>query len=122
MASILNAIPVKRADVAAIVSATFPDYRGRKIKVLATESETIHDLNWSGGSRSEYRSCTLRGQYIGGADRYNQQAPWANQGEGKSVPIPPGAVLVRHSIFCGKDVGLTIYVNPADMPKLLPAT
>ena len=26
---------------------------------------------------------------------------------------------VRHSIFCGKDWGLTIYVNPANMPKLI---
>jgi hypothetical protein len=118
----MDSIAVKRADVAQVVSATFPEYRGRKIKVQAAADVMLHDLNWSGGSRSQYRTCTLEGRYIGGADKANARAPWDNQGaEGARVPIPAGAVVVRHSMFCGKDTGLTIYVNPADMPKLLPA-
>ena len=116
-----DSISVKRQDVAAIVAATFPDYKGRKIKVSSRANIVLTDLNWSGGTRSQYRTCTIAGQGLGGADRYNAQAPWANQAEGKSVPVPPGAVIVEHSMFCGKDGGLRIYVNPADMPKLLPA-
>jgi hypothetical protein len=56
---------VKRQDVAAIVNATFGDYRGRKIRVGAAEKVSICDLNWSGGTRSQYRACTLTGQRLG---------------------------------------------------------
>ena len=38
-----------------------------------------------------------------------------------TIPIPPGAVVVKHTYFCGKDCGLTIYINPADMPAQLTA-
>lgn len=114
-----DAISVTRKDVPAIVINTFPDYRGRKIRIQPTDTVTLCDLNWSGGSRSQYRTCTIAGDVIGSADRYNMAAPWAHQAEGASVPIPQGAVVVRHSIFCGKDTGLTIYVNPADMPNLI---
>ena len=114
------AINVTRNDVSAIVRATFPHYKGRKFRVQAKEKVTLSDLNWSGGTRSEYRACTLDGCHTGGADSYNRMAPWENQAEGKSLPIPSGFVVVEHSIFCGKDTGLRIYVNPADMAKLLP--
>lgn len=113
-------IKVTRADVARIVDATFPDYRGRKIRVRPATHESLQDLNWSGGSRSQYRACTLDGRTLGTGDAYNALAPWDNrQVEGQSVPVPPGAVMVRHTIFCGKDTGLTITCNPADMPRLL---
>jgi len=39
----------------------------------------------------------------------------------QEVVVVPGFVIVEHSIFCGKDMGLTFYVNPADIVKLLPA-
>jgi hypothetical protein len=50
------------------------------------------------------------------------QAPWNNQAEGVTLPVMPGTVLVEHCLFCGTDLGLRIYCNPADMPKLLPAS
>jgi hypothetical protein len=34
--------------------------------------------------------------------------------------MPPNVIVVEHSIFCGKDVGITIYVRPANLAKLLP--
>jgi hypothetical protein len=115
-------IKVKKADVARIVAATFPDYRGQKVRVRPATSESLQDLNWSGGSRSQYRACTLDGCPLGSSAEYHTYAPWdSRQVEGQSVPIPPGSVMVRHSIFCGKDTGLTITCHPDDMPKLLPA-
>jgi hypothetical protein len=115
----LNYTNVKRNEVAAIVNATFGDYRGRKIRVAPTETVHISDLNWSGGTRSQYRACTLDGRSLGGMDRYNAMAPWANPAEGASLPLVPGACVVEHSIFCGKDSGLRIYVHPDDMPRLI---
>lgn len=117
----MEMINVRRDDVARIVAATFPGYRGRKIRVGAREKVGLHDLNWSGGSRSEYRAVTLDGIPLGSTAKYAAMAPWAHHAEGATLPVPEGACIVEHSIFCGKDTGLRIYVNPADMPKLLPA-
>jgi len=113
-------------DVVAIVAATFPQYRRKKVWIRAAETVTLSDLNWSGGTRSEYRSCTLPGvtgkaQVGGSMDRYHQRAPWDNPAEGQTVPIPQGMVVVRGGHFCGKESMLTLHVHPADMPKYLPA-
>jgi hypothetical protein len=47
-------------------------------------------------------------------------APWENVAEGKTLPVPQGYVVVRGGHVCGKASILTITVNPADMPRLLP--
>jgi len=112
-------IKVSKKDVAAIVTATFPEYTGRKFKVNASGRVMLLDLNWSGGSRSQYRAATLDGKSLGGMDRWNHVWPGHNIAEGKTLDIPAGATVVRHSIFMGRDSGLTIFVNPNDMPRLL---
>jgi hypothetical protein len=119
-----NAEPIKvtRQQVEPLVRATFPDYRGRKLRVEARTSVSLQDLNWSGGSRTQYRACTLDGQPTGNSNKYHAMAPWdSRQVEGQSLPVPSGFAVVRHTIFCGKDLGLTVTINPADMPRLLPA-
>jgi len=113
-------IAVKRNDVAPIVNGSFPQYRGRKYRIVASETVTLTDLNWSGGTRSQYRAVMLDGKPLGNADRFNQVAPWANPAEGITIPIPVGTCVVEHTMFCGKDLGIKVWVNPADMPKLLP--
>lgn len=119
----MSAIKVKIIQVRPLVAATFPQYKGRKIVVEPATEVCLYDLNWSGGSRNQYHACDLTGAPLGSMDRWNATAPWVwvNAAEGKSIPLPPGAVVVRSTIFSGTDCGLTIYVNPADMPKLLPA-
>jgi hypothetical protein len=111
----------KDRGIALIVKATFPSYKRKKVLVRASETITFSDLNWSGGTRSEYRACTLAGHGLGSMDKYHALAPWdPRQVEGQSVPIPQGSVVVRGGYFCGKESLLTIHVNPADMPKYLP--
>lgn len=111
----------KEPSIVAIVRATFPHYRRKTVYVRASETIQFQDLNWSGGTRSEYRACTVNGQAAGSMDRYHQYAPWdARQVEGKEIPIPPGMIVVRGGHFCGKESILTLHVNPADMPKYLP--
>jgi hypothetical protein len=108
----------KDPTIRAIVNATFPGYRRRKVLIRACEEVGLDDLNWSGGTRSEYRTCTLDGQPVGSSARYNAMAPWdAGQIEGKQLPIPQGFLVVRGGYFCGKESLLSIYVNPADMPR-----
>lgn len=116
-------IKARKADVAPLVAATFPTYKGRTFRVRAATEIRLDDLNWSGGTRSQYRACTLSGQPLGSADRYNAMAPWdRNQIEGQTLPIAPGAVVVEHTIFCGTDTGILIIIHPDDMPKFLPTT
>jgi hypothetical protein len=111
----------KDATIAPIVRATFPDYRRQKVYVRAAETVTLTDLNWSGGTRSEYRACKTDGEFIGSTDRFHQYAPWdGRQVEGLAVPVPRGSIVVRGGHFCGKESVLCLHVNPADMPKLLP--
>lgn len=110
-------------DFAAIIKATFPDYRGKKITIDTSGRVHFYDLNWIGGTRSEFKACTLGGQPLGSSARYNAMAPWdPQQIEGKSVDVPQGCVMVRGGYFCGKPSMLTITCNPADMPKLLPSS
>jgi hypothetical protein len=112
----------KDASIARIVKATFPSYKRKKVMVRAAKSVELQDLNWSGGTRSEYRACTIDGRELGDSAKFNAMAPWDRRNpEGQSVPIPAGAVMVRGGYFCGKESLLCIYVNPADMPKYLPA-
>jgi hypothetical protein len=117
----INPIAVTKKEVAALVMGTFPSYRGRKFRIYASDTIVLSDLNWSGGTRSQYRAITIEGFPVGSTDIYNQMAPWDNPAEGMVFPIPPGVCVVEHCMFCGKDLGLKIWVNPADMPKLLPA-
>jgi len=115
-------IEVQTKDVAQIIKATFPSYRKRKVYIRASETVSLQDLNWSGGTRSEYRACTLDGQSVGSLARFNAMAPWdSRQVEGVSLPLMAGAVVVRGGYFCGKESTITIHVHPADMPKYLPA-
>ena len=111
---------VNRTDVEPIINATFPGYRGTKIRVKAAESVTLTDLNWSGGGRSQYAGCDLaQGKGTGDASAGNAAHPWHNPYEGAVVPLQPGLALVQHTVFAGKDLGLTIHVHPSMLPKFL---
>jgi hypothetical protein len=37
-----------------------------------------------------------------------------------NVTLKPGFAVLEHSIFCGKDMGLTFYLHPDNATKLLP--
>jgi hypothetical protein len=37
-----------------------------------------------------------------------------------TVALEAGRAIVCHKVFCGKDMGLTIYVHPSNLAKLLP--
>lgn len=111
---------VSKKDVAAVVAATFPEYKGKKFFIQAAATVTLYDLNWCEGTRNQYHASTISGQKIGNGQKLNAVAPWNNQAEGATVQIPQGAVIVCNSIHCGRECGLTVYVNPADMAALLP--
>lgn len=97
-------------------------YNGQKFKAVVCETVDIpSDAGlWSGGSRELYSVVTLDDgmKLLPGQDA----APWnRNYHNRREIMLQPGVVVVRHSIFCGKDTGLTFYVHPENATKLLPA-
>ena len=101
-----------------IIKATFPDYRKRTVYVQSSDKGRISDVNWSGGTRKEYRACTIDGRPLQNQVDMHGPAPWDNPFEGLEINIPPGMVMVEGGHFCGKVATLFITVNPVDLPLL----
>ncbi len=114
-------IRIKTKEVRHLVDATFPDYRRREVVIDARESVTFHDLNWDGGTKSEYRACGIDGSTNDRRLDMGRPAPWANPYEGLTVQIPIDCVIAQCGFFCGRPSTLWLFVNPANMPKFLPA-
>lgn len=108
---------VKKAQVKDILAATFPGYKGRTFKVEFAPTVTFHDTNWGGGSRNKYIAVKSDGRTA----MLHVPAPWVNTIEGKTIDLPKDVLMVKHTVFCGKDLGITIYASPVHLPKWLTA-
>jgi hypothetical protein len=98
-------------------------YQGKKFQAVVCESTTIPaDAGlWDGGSRETFRVVELAtGRAINPPGINQASAPWDKR-ESVTVDLQNGYAVVRHSMFCGKDMGLTFYVHPDNAQKLLPA-
>lgn len=97
-------------------------YSGNKYKAEIRESVTINGQAgiWDGGSRETYSVVRIAdGKALEPVDR--NAAPWDSSRKDVRVTLEPGIAVVRHSIFCGKDMGLTFYVTAGDAAPMLPA-
>ena len=97
-------------------------YTGKKFKaVVCTEMTIPMDAGlWSGGSRAEYSAINLEnGKSM--PFQGSNLAPWDGGRRDHKVTIVPGMAVVLHSMFCGKDMGLTFYIHPDNATKMLPA-
>jgi len=111
----MTTIKLKKSQVRQILQMTFPEYRGRKYKIEFRDTVTFYDTNWSGGTRNTYRFVRADGKV---AD-LPVAAPWANPAERLTVEVPPDVLVVRHSFFCGQDMGITITAHPCHLPRWL---
>ena len=109
-------IKLNKAQVRDILEATFPEYRGRTFKVEFAETITFWDTYWSGGTKNTYVAILSDGRTA----RLNVPAPWLSTVEGETTELLVDMLIVKHAIFCGKDLGITIYAHPAHLPKWLP--
>lgn len=74
---------------------------------------------WSGGSRDVYHALEINtGRQVSVTDTFS--APWDDSRKDKRIDLRPGFAIVRHTIFCGKDLGLTFFVHPDNAAQLLP--
>jgi len=116
---IMEYITVKTKDIKPIIQATFPKYKKREVILEVTEKVTFHNLNWSGGTRSEYRACDIAGNPVDSKVNINRPAPWQNPYEGTTINLPVNTVIVQSGFFCGKQIKAVVFIHPANMPKLL---
>lgn len=107
-------IPTKEVkDIARLIG-----YRKKTVCVKPATEHTMHGVNWSGGSRTQYTMVDLRTMKALTPD-LGRPPPWANPAEGAKVEIPPDCVLIAHGIFCGKPATAFMYVHPDSMPRML---
>ncbi len=73
---------------------------------------------WSGGTRELYFAVNL----LNGESMELPGQRLYFDGRSKHIAnLVPGLVIVRHSVFCGRDSGLTFYLHPSNATAMLPA-
>jgi DNA-directed RNA polymerase subunit K/omega len=106
-------------ELAPLIAKTFPNYKGRKFRVSATERPVNTISSWCGGSKDFFvlvNLATMETQPV--PENGNVFTPALNR---DGVIVPPNFVIVEHTIFCGKDLGLTFHVHPGTMAPMLMA-
>lgn len=97
-------------------------YTGKQFRAVVTDSVTIPSYAglWDGGSRDTYRVVRMAdGAELPASD--NMSAPWDNSRRDRKVDLCRGICVIKHTIFSGKDMGLTIYATSHDVAPMLPA-
>ena len=113
----MTALSRSNPTVKKLLAATFPDYNGRKINVVAFDKPLNLDLFWDGGTCDKVALIDLTNRRIA---KLVVPSPWA-KGAVDPVDCPPNALLVVRSWFCGTDLGITVYVRPDSPSGLLSA-
>ncbi len=96
-------------------------YSGKSFKAQICETVTIPmDAGlWSGGSRDSFMVVRIADGATIEPVNHNA-APWDGRSD-RTVTLEPGICVVRHSMFCGKDMGLTFYMHARDAVPMLPS-
>lgn len=95
-------------------------YSGRKWQIRVSESVDVNNTQWSGGTRNSYVIVKLED---GQSMHVRDPRPWPeSMSDVGRVAIPVGCAVLEHAIFCGKDLGVRIFLRPENATKMLPAS
>ena len=102
-----------------VIKAADSTYKKRKAFFHVAENVALSGTYWDGGSRYTYTAVNLANGYSLGAPQY---APpqFGGPKQAPNVSIPAGVAIVKTGYFCGKQAIASVYLNPADVAKLLP--
>jgi len=109
-------IKLKKKQVRKLLRESFPDYKGRKFYLEFKDRITVYNLNWSGGSKNEYAFFRADNKKAFVPAR----PPWDNPFERQAFDLSPEVLVVEHCIFCGRDMGITVYAHPKLAARILP--
>jgi hypothetical protein len=123
-------------EVKRVVCAAFPSYKKHNAYLSAFYPLNINSY-WDGGSRQEYavvELATMQRKPIptsshpyfdiarhGMANQDNGIVETDHVGNVTLKVLPEGFALVQAGYFCGKPATAHVYLNPANLAKLLPA-
>ncbi len=108
-----ESIKLTKEQVRPILAVTFPEYRGKKYR-LEYQGKYYPENYWDGGTRSYFKILEKNGQ---GIKLLEPGQSFTNPFLGKAnepFEIKSNWAVVEHCIFCGKDIGIRIYVNPVN--------
>ncbi len=116
----MNENKISYADprVKRIVNDCYPTYRGRKVRVSIGIPKNV-DSYWDGGSKDSYtfyQPSTRKTFHV------HTNHPFFEANQPRTInaeTVPEDVLLIEHSIFCGKDIGITIHI-PENRMELLP--
>ena len=111
---------LEKQDIAELVKATYPDYTGCKFQIQTAAKYHLSNY-WDGGTKNFAKFA----KYENGWKVLDAPETTKNPFNGiahATMDIPKNGLVVEHSIFCGKDLGITVYLNPESeyLPKFLP--
>lgn len=93
-------------------------YTGRRVCLCTFSGPMQLHSYWDGGSRDYFYFARLADMAI---VELGSNHPVFESGRPNEIKtLPQGFVIVRHSIFCGKDMGIRIYANQGELTPLLP--
>lgn len=108
-------------EVVVLGRRAFPSYTGKQFKFQPFKGPKSLASYWSGGSRDSFVFVAIN-PTVTGKIHIGDNGGHPAQPDAQSIEkLALGVALVEHTIFCGKDMGLTIYLNPEDInQKMLP--
>lgn len=109
-----------RDPASQLARRAFPGYRGRLFRLQVHRTPIDCRSYWDGGSREYFAFVELATGRVTPTLPAQSAFDPAIRGA-DAVTLPPGIACVVHSIFCGKDRGLTLVVHPDNIAPLLPA-
>jgi hypothetical protein len=105
-----------------IVEKAYPEYNGNRFKIEVRDT-FIPDQSWSGGSRTTWKLFKRIDGSMFNPGTSLSSGIFNPKEAFQSQEIPKGCLLVQHSIFCGKDMGITVVVRTDEFDtNLLPAS
>ncbi len=97
--------------IKALTRRAFPQYRGRKFILVMQKSYQMSNY-WDGGTRSYPKGIDLSTDTIV-SPRFDTTNP-SKAAANAEFDIPPGFAILEMCIFCGKNVGIRLYLPPLE--------
>ncbi len=115
-------LSARNEGIRPIARAAFPDYTGTKARIRVFAGPMRVNSYWDSGSRDYFTLVQLADVRSLGLPTshpcFDRRPNGQPMGILKLRKLPLGVVLVEHSIFCGRDMGITVHVRPDDPNRL----